>query len=82
MSLKQVQHCLGDTQSQEDVELVLQLVQKTDFQKAFTIHNAIAQHMNQASPPYPVVGRAQTLVQEVRGGLGWVALRWTSDITL
>ncbi|XP_023681045.1 protein PALS1 [Paramormyrops kingsleyae] len=65
MSLKQVQHCLGDTQSQEDVELVLQLVQKTDFQNAFTIHNAVAQHMNQASPPYPVMGRAQTLVQEV-----------------
>uniref|UniRef100_A0A674F1D9 Protein PALS1 n=1 Tax=Salmo trutta TaxID=8032 RepID=A0A674F1D9_SALTR len=65
MSLKQVQHCLSDTQSQEDVELVLQLVQKTDFQKAFNIHNAVAQHMNRPSPPFPHTDRAQGLAQEV-----------------
>ncbi|XP_028853583.1 protein PALS1 [Denticeps clupeoides] len=65
MSLKQVQHCLGDAQSQEDVEAVLQLVQKNDFQKAFTIHNSVALYMNRASPPYPVTDRAQSLALEV-----------------
>uniref|UniRef100_A0AAY4BAG8 Protein PALS1 n=1 Tax=Denticeps clupeoides TaxID=299321 RepID=A0AAY4BAG8_9TELE len=64
MSLKQVQHCLGDAQSQEDVEAVLQLVQKNDFQKAFTIHNSVALYMNRASPPYPVTDRAQSLALE------------------
>uniref|UniRef100_A0A674A9I5 Protein PALS1 n=1 Tax=Salmo trutta TaxID=8032 RepID=A0A674A9I5_SALTR len=66
MSLKQVQHCLSDGQSQEDVELVLQLVQKTDFQKAFNIHNAVAQHMNRPSPPFPHTDRAQGLAHEVQ----------------
>ncbi|XP_053489608.1 protein PALS1 [Ictalurus furcatus] len=69
MSLKQVQHCLGDAQSQEDVELVLQLVQKPDFQKAFNIHNAVALHMNQPSPPFPLTDRAQSLVHEVQAML-------------
>lgn len=65
MSLKQVQHCLGDTQSQADVELVLQLVQKSDFQKAFNIHNAVALHMNRPSPPFPITDRAQGIAHEV-----------------
>uniref|UniRef100_A0AAR2KYR1 Protein PALS1 n=1 Tax=Pygocentrus nattereri TaxID=42514 RepID=A0AAR2KYR1_PYGNA len=66
MSLKQVQHCLGDTRSQEDVELVLQLVQKPDFQKAFNIHNAVALHMNRPSPPFPLMDCAQSLAHEVQ----------------
>ncbi|KAG9336076.1 hypothetical protein JZ751_002423 [Albula glossodonta] len=70
MSLKQVQHCLSDAQSQEDVALVLQLVQKTDFQKAFSIHNAVAVHMNRPSPPFPLTARAQGLTQEVRQSAG------------
>lgn len=65
MSLKQVQHCLNDSQSQEDMELVLQLVQKPDFQKAFNIHNAVAHYMNRPSPPFPLMDHAQTLTQEV-----------------
>lgn len=69
MSLKQVQHNLNDSQSQEDVELVLQLVQKPDFQKAFNIHNAVAHYMNRPSPPYPLTDHAQSLAQEVSGTL-------------
>ncbi|KAG5265750.1 hypothetical protein AALO_G00245980 [Alosa alosa] len=69
LSLKQVQHCLGDEQSREDVELVLQLVQKNDFQKAFNIHNAVAQHMHRASPPFPLTERAQGLTHEVQSML-------------
>uniref|UniRef100_A0A673FRX6 Protein PALS1 n=1 Tax=Sinocyclocheilus rhinocerous TaxID=307959 RepID=A0A673FRX6_9TELE len=64
MSLKQVQHSLNDSQSQEDIELVLQLVQKPDFQKAFNIHNAVAHYMNRPSPPYPMMDQAQGLAQE------------------
>uniref|UniRef100_A0A672LRP6 Protein PALS1 n=1 Tax=Sinocyclocheilus grahami TaxID=75366 RepID=A0A672LRP6_SINGR len=64
MSLKQVQHSLNDSQSQEDIELVLQLVQKRDFQKAFDIHNAVAHYMNRPSPPYPMMDHAQSLAQE------------------
>ncbi|XP_026869871.1 MAGUK p55 subfamily member 5-A [Electrophorus electricus] len=69
MSLKQVQHCLGDPQSQEDVELVLQLVQKPDFQKAFNIHNAVALHMNRPCPPFPLTDHAQSLAHEVQAML-------------
>ncbi|XP_073683223.1 protein PALS1 [Garra rufa] len=65
MSLKQVQHSLNDSQSQEDIELVLQLVQKSDFQKAFNIHNSVAHYMNRPSPPYPMTDHAQSLAQEV-----------------
>uniref|UniRef100_A0A8C2EFR5 Protein PALS1 n=1 Tax=Cyprinus carpio TaxID=7962 RepID=A0A8C2EFR5_CYPCA len=64
MSLKQVQHSLNDSQSQDDIELVLQLVQKPDFQKAFNIHNAVAHYMNRPSPPYPMMDHAQSLAQE------------------
>lgn len=69
LSLKQVQHCLSDEQSREDLEMVLQLVQKTDFQKAFNIHNAVAQHMHRASPPFPLTERAQGLTHEVQSML-------------
>lgn len=74
MSLKQVQHSLNDSQSQEDVELVLQLVQKPDFQKAFNIHNAVAHNMNRPSPPYPLTDHAQSLAQEVSATLlhAWI----------
>lgn len=64
-SLKHIQHVLVDPQSQEDISLILQLVQNTDFQNAFKIHNAVTVHMNKASPPYPLISNAQELAQEV-----------------
>ncbi|KAJ3613802.1 hypothetical protein NHX12_020048 [Muraenolepis orangiensis] len=42
LSLKQVQGCLSDPQSQSDVDLVLSLLHKADFQSALRIHNAVA----------------------------------------
>uniref|UniRef100_A0A803TW75 Protein PALS1 n=1 Tax=Anolis carolinensis TaxID=28377 RepID=A0A803TW75_ANOCA len=63
-SLKHVQHTLLDPQSQEEIALILQLVQNTDFQNAFKIHNAVTVHMNKASPPYPLISNAQELAQE------------------
>lgn len=64
-SLKHIQHVLVDPQSQEDLALILQLVQNTDFQNAFKIHNAVTVYMNKASPPYPLISNAQELAQEV-----------------
>ncbi|XP_075569314.1 protein PALS1 isoform X3 [Pelecanus crispus] len=68
-SLKHIQHVLVDPQSQEDISLILQLVQNTDFQNAFKIHNAVTVHMNKASPPYPLISNAQELAQEVQSVL-------------
>ncbi|KAI6068070.1 MAGUK p55 subfamily member 5 [Aix galericulata] len=68
-SLKHIQHILVDPQSQEDISLILQLVQNTDFQNAFKIHNAVTVHMNKASPPYPLISNAQELAQEVQSVL-------------
>nr|XP_060618562.1 protein PALS1 isoform X2 [Anolis sagrei ordinatus] len=68
-SLKHVQHTLLDPQSQEEIALILQLVQNTDFQNAFKIHNAVTVHMNKASPPYPLISNAQELAQEVQSVL-------------
>lgn len=65
-SLKEIQHTLEDSQSKEDLFLLLQLVQNKDFQNAFRIHNAVAVHMNKASPPYPLIPNAQELTQEVQ----------------
>ncbi|KAM5129035.1 protein PALS1 [Mantella aurantiaca] len=64
-SLKEIQHTLVDSQSQDDLYLLLQLVQNKDFQNAFRIHNAVAIHMNKPSPPYPFIPNAQELTQEV-----------------
>ncbi|KAF3831069.1 hypothetical protein GH733_002307 [Mirounga leonina] len=63
-SLKHIQHTLVDSQSQEDISLLLQLVQNKDFQNAFKIHNAVTVHMNKASPPFPLISSAQDLAQE------------------
>ncbi|NXF18290.1 MPP5 protein, partial [Rhodinocichla rosea] len=68
-SLKHIQHVLVDPQSQEDISLILQLVQNSDFQNAFKIHNAVTVHMNKASPPYPLSSNAQELAQEVQNVL-------------
>ncbi|KAJ7399369.1 MAGUK p55 subfamily member 5 [Pitangus sulphuratus] len=65
-SLKHIQHVLVDPQSQEDISLILQLVQNSDFQNAFKIHNAVTVHMNKASPPYPLISNAHELAQEVQ----------------
>uniref|UniRef100_A0A8C2UYU6 Protein associated with LIN7 1, MAGUK p55 family member n=1 Tax=Chinchilla lanigera TaxID=34839 RepID=A0A8C2UYU6_CHILA len=65
-SLKHIQHTLVDSQSQEDISLLLQLVQNKDFQNAFKIHNAVTVHMSKASPPFPLIANAQDLAQEVQ----------------
>lgn len=65
-SLKQVRGCLSDQQSQNDIELVLALLNKSDFQSALKIHNAVASSMHKPSPPYPHTQQALPLAMEVR----------------
>uniref|UniRef100_A0A8C6UUZ8 Protein PALS1 n=1 Tax=Neogobius melanostomus TaxID=47308 RepID=A0A8C6UUZ8_9GOBI len=65
-SLKQVRGCLSDQQSQSDIELVLALLNKSDFQSALKIHNAVANNMHKPSPPYPHTQQALPLAMEVR----------------
>ncbi|XP_054909470.1 protein PALS1 [Poeciliopsis prolifica] len=66
LSLKQVRSCLSDQQSQNDVDLVLALLNKSDFQSALRIHNAVASCMQQPTPPFPVTHQALPLALEVR----------------
>lgn len=64
-ALKWVQRCLTDAQSQQDVELVLQLLIREDFRNAYTIHSAVAQQMSRVSPTSPLTAQALGLCQEV-----------------
>lgn len=64
-ALKCVQHSLTDTQSQLDVELVLQLLAKEDFKNAYNIYNAVSQNMNRSNTSSPLTVQAQDLCQEV-----------------
>ncbi|XP_061842861.1 protein PALS1 isoform X2 [Nerophis lumbriciformis] len=66
LSLRQVRGSLSDQQSQDDIELVLALLNKSDFQSALKIHNAVASSMHRPSPPYPHTNQALHLALEVR----------------
>ncbi|XP_005751847.1 MAGUK p55 subfamily member 5-A-like [Pundamilia nyererei] len=64
LSLKQVRGSLSDQQSHNDIELVLALLNKSDFQSALKIHNAVASSMHRPSPPYPNTQQALPLAME------------------
>ncbi|XP_078478911.1 LOW QUALITY PROTEIN: protein PALS1-like, partial [Lampetra planeri] len=65
-ALKWVQNCLTDSQSQQDVELLLQLLAKDDFRNAYTIYSAVSQQMTKVNPTSPLTVQAQDLCQEVQ----------------
>ncbi|XP_037606870.1 MAGUK p55 subfamily member 5b isoform X2 [Sebastes umbrosus] len=65
-ALKRAKHCLSDTQSQQDVELIMQLVAKEDFRNAYAIYGAVSQQMNRVSPTSPLTAQAGDLCQEVQ----------------
>ncbi|KAK1888600.1 MAGUK p55 subfamily member 5 [Dissostichus eleginoides] len=65
-ALKWAQHCLHDAQSQQDVELIMQLVVKEDFRNAFTIYSAVSQQMAMVSPTSPLTAQAEDLCMEVQ----------------
>uniref|UniRef100_A0A1A7WQ63 Protein PALS1 n=1 Tax=Iconisemion striatum TaxID=60296 RepID=A0A1A7WQ63_9TELE len=64
--LKWAQSCLSDAQSQQDVQLITQLLAKEEFRTAYSIYAAVSQQMNRASPTSPLTSQAQDLCQEVQ----------------
>lgn len=64
-ALKWAQHCLTDVQSQQDVELIMQLIATEDFRNAYSIHNAVSQQKSRVSPTSPLTVQAEDLCQEV-----------------
>uniref|UniRef100_A0A3P8SMS9 Protein PALS1 n=1 Tax=Amphiprion percula TaxID=161767 RepID=A0A3P8SMS9_AMPPE len=65
-ALKWVQLCLADAQSQQDVELIMQLLTKEDFRNAYTIYSIVSQQMSRVSPTSSLTAQAQDLCQEVQ----------------
>ncbi|XP_028461010.1 MAGUK p55 subfamily member 5b isoform X4 [Perca flavescens] len=63
-ALKWAQHCLTDAQSQQDAELIMQLLSKEDFRNAYTIYSAVSQQMTRVSPTSPLTAQAEDLCQE------------------
>ncbi|MEQ2306798.1 MAGUK p55 subfamily member 5-A [Ameca splendens] len=64
--LKWVQQCLMDSQSQQDVETIMQLLTKEEFRNAYTIYSVLSQQMSRVSPTSPLTVQAQDLCQEVQ----------------
>ncbi|MEQ2178073.1 hypothetical protein GOODEAATRI_010165 [Goodea atripinnis] len=62
--LKWVQQCLMDSQSQQDVETIMQLLTKEEFRNAYTIYSVLSQQMSTVSPTSPLTVQAQDLCQE------------------
>ncbi|KAG7264813.1 hypothetical protein CRUP_005582 [Coryphaenoides rupestris] len=59
---------MGDGQrseSQQDVELVLQLLSKEEFRTAHSVHSTVSRQMRRAGPTSPLTVQAQDLCQEV-----------------
>ncbi|XP_059213110.1 MAGUK p55 subfamily member 5b [Centropristis striata] len=65
-ALKWAKHCLSDAQSQQDVELIMQLLAKEDFKNAYTIYSAVSQQMTRVSPTSPLTAQAGDLCMEVQ----------------
>ncbi|XP_059897998.1 MAGUK p55 subfamily member 5b isoform X1 [Gadus macrocephalus] len=65
-ALRWAKQCLTDTQSQQDVALVLQLLTKEEFRTAHSVHSAVSRQMSRAGPTAPLTAQAQGLCQEVQ----------------
>ncbi|XP_035534590.1 MAGUK p55 subfamily member 5b isoform X4 [Morone saxatilis] len=63
-ALKWAQHCLTDAQSQQDVELIRQLLAKEDFRNAYTIYSAVSLQKSRVSPTSALTVQAEDLCQE------------------
>uniref|UniRef100_A0A8P4GBF0 Protein PALS1 n=1 Tax=Dicentrarchus labrax TaxID=13489 RepID=A0A8P4GBF0_DICLA len=57
-ALKWAQHCLTDAQSQQDVELIRQLLAKEDFRNAYTIYSAVSLQKSRVSPTSALTSEA------------------------
>ncbi|XP_067274319.1 MAGUK p55 subfamily member 5b isoform X2 [Pseudorasbora parva] len=67
--LQRLQLRLTDAESQEDVQLLVELLLQTDFQQAFNMHRSVALNMRRLCPPYPLTAHAQQLRDEVESAL-------------
>lgn len=65
-ALKWTLHCLSDMQSQQDVELIMQLLSTEDFRAAYSVYKAVSQQKSRVSPTSPLTVQAEDLCQEVR----------------
>ncbi|KAM3602752.1 uncharacterized protein V6R79_010033 [Siganus canaliculatus] len=65
-AVKWAQHCLTDAQSQQDVELIMQLLTKEDFRNAYTVYTAVSQQKSRVSPTSPLTVKAEDLILEVQ----------------
>ncbi|KAG8011433.1 MAGUK p55 subfamily member 5-A [Nibea albiflora] len=65
-ALKWAQYCLTDAQSQQDVELIMQLLAKEDFRNAYTMYSAVSQQKSRVSPSSALTAQAEDLCQEVQ----------------
>ncbi|XP_077443010.1 MAGUK p55 subfamily member 5b [Stigmatopora argus] len=65
-AVKWVQQSLTDAQSQQDAELLLQLLANDDFKCAYSIYTVVSQKMNRVNPTSPLTVQAQDLCLEVQ----------------
>ncbi|XP_068198018.1 MAGUK p55 subfamily member 5b [Antennarius striatus] len=65
-ALKWARCCLTDAQSQQDVELVVQLLANADFKNAYSLYTAVSQQKSRVSPNSPLTVQAEDLCQEVQ----------------
>uniref|UniRef100_A0A8C1K4T1 Protein PALS1 n=1 Tax=Cyprinus carpio TaxID=7962 RepID=A0A8C1K4T1_CYPCA len=68
-SLQHLQLCLTDAESQQDVQLLLELLLQSDFQQAFITHRSGAQSTRHPCPPFPLTANAQQLRNKVQPSL-------------
>ncbi|XP_024912736.1 MAGUK p55 subfamily member 5-A isoform X1 [Cynoglossus semilaevis] len=65
-AVRWMQQRLTDTESQQDVELLLQLLNKDHFKDAYTIFSAVSQPTGRVTPSSALTLQAQDLCQEVQ----------------
>ncbi|XP_068616305.1 protein PALS1-like, partial [Brachionichthys hirsutus] len=65
-ALKWARRCLADAQSQQDVELIVQLLADEDFRNAYGLYAAVSQQRTRVGPTSPLTVQAEDLCQEVQ----------------
>ncbi|XP_051500244.1 protein PALS1-like isoform X3 [Myxocyprinus asiaticus] len=65
VSLQHLQERLTDGDSQQDIQLLMELLLQSDFQQAYSMHRSVALSTRHLRPPYPLTAHAQQLREEV-----------------
>nr|XP_055042361.1 MAGUK p55 subfamily member 5b [Misgurnus anguillicaudatus]XP_055042362.1 MAGUK p55 subfamily member 5b [Misgurnus anguillicaudatus] len=69
LSLEELKVHLDDIESQEDVQLLVELLLQSDFQKVFLMHRSVALTMRHLHLPHPLTAHALQLRDEVENVL-------------